>query len=214
MRTDWKVMALSLALLLGACGKRPEQTATLPEDLTRDLAAASASGGELATAPQSFQRMRFVSSIEQSRTRTPAKRPKISHHPTPPAASHHETDDEVTDVATDPVDEMAPASPDPVSTSEASAPEPPTVIAQQPSPEPVSIPVGSTSGGSVGGSGHGDGIGELLGIIGAVVIRGGHVGRDKCVPRRDGGARPTVIDQPIFGMPLPTGRTFPVAGRR
>jgi hypothetical protein len=221
MRTDWIATTLSLTLLLGACVERPEQTATLPEDLTRDLAAASASSGDFATAPRSAPRMRFVSDIEQTKPSVPAKRPTISHHPAPAAASHHEADDEAadeavdeaTDVATDPVESMA--SPDPVSTSESPAPEPPAVIAQQPSPEPASAPAGSTSGGNVGESGRGVGLGGLLGgIIGAVIIRGGDVGRDKCHPRRDGRDRPIVIGRPDFGMPLPTGGIFPVARRR
>src|SRR4030081_3053520 len=76
MRTTRNVAALSVALLLGACGRRQEQTAALSDDLKRDLAAASLAGSDLATAPQSYRRMRFVSEIEQSRAGVPAKRPK------------------------------------------------------------------------------------------------------------------------------------------
>jgi hypothetical protein len=67
----------------------------------------------------------------------------------------------------------------------------------------------------VGDRGHGGGLGGLLGgLIGAVIIRGGHGGIDKCDPRTDGRANPTVIDRPDFGMPLPTGQTFPRSRQR
>jgi hypothetical protein len=215
MRTHWKVATFSLVLLLGACGKREERTAALPDDLRRDLTTVTATGGELATAPRSFRRMRFVSDIEQSRTGVPAKRPKISHHPVRQTASSQPAAHATTDVAPDPVvstvsESPAPESPAPISTAVAQVPEAPTVIAQQPSPEPASAPAGSTSEG-VGDRGHGGGLGGLLGgIIGAVVIRGGHGGVDKCDPRTEGRGRPTVIDRPDYGMPLPTGHpTFP-----
>ena len=216
MRTDWKVTALSLALLLGACTSRPERTASLPADLEKDLAAAAATGGELATAPQRFQRMRFVSDIEQSRASVPAKRPRVSHHAVHPTVSAQPAEEEASDVAPDPVVAAASEAPAPVSIPEAAAPEPAVVIAQHPSPEPAVVQAGATSDGSVGESGHGGGLGGLLGgIIGAVVIRGGHGGPDKCDPRRDGRARPTVIDGPVFGLPLPIGRpTFPGPRRR
>jgi hypothetical protein len=48
---------------------------------------------------------------------------------------------------------------------------------------------------------------------GAVVIRGGHGGIDKCDPRTDGrrrGGMGGMMDRPDFGMPVPMGRpTFP-----
>jgi hypothetical protein len=214
MRTDWKVAVLSLALVLAACGRRQEQTPALSDDLKKDLAAASVAGGDLAIAQQSYRRMRFVSDIEQSRASMPAKRPKISHHPVQRTASHQPASEAATDLALDPVASMAAESPAPVSTPTAPAPEASIVIAQRPSPEPASSPAGSSDGG-VGARGHGGGLGGLLGgIIGAVVIRGGHGGIDKCDPRTDGRARPTIIDRPDFGMPLPTGETFPGSRRR
>jgi hypothetical protein len=216
MRTDWKVAALSLALVLAACGKRQDQAAALPDDLKKDLAAASASSGDLAIAPQSYRRMRFVSDIEQSRASVPAKRPKISHHHDRMTASHQPAASEAsTDVAAEPMVSMASESPAPVSTPSAPASEPTVVIAQRPSPEPASAPAGSSDSG-VGDRGQGGGLGGLLGgIIGAVVIRGGHGGVDHCDPRTDGRARPTVIERPDFGMPLPTGQTtFPGSRRR
>jgi hypothetical protein len=49
----------------------------------------------------------------------------------------------------------------------------------------------------------------LGGIIGAVVIRGGHGGRDKCDPRTDRRGGIVIARGPDLSMPLPTGQTFP-----
>jgi len=213
MRTDWKVMTLSLGLL-SACSERSKEPATITDDLKRDLAVASASGGDLATAPQSYRRVRFVSDIEQSRAAVPAKRPKPLHHHATATASAPAAK-EALDVALDPVVSMASESPEPAVTPEAPAPAPAVVIAQAPAPDPIRSPSGPSSEGSMGDGGHGGGLGGLLGgIIGAVVIRGGHGGVDKCDPRTDGRARPPMTDRPTFGMPLPVGRpTFPGSRR-
>jgi hypothetical protein len=214
MRTNWNVAALSLGLLAGACGRGQEQTARLPDDLKKDLAAASVTSGDLAIARPSYQRMRFVSDVEQWKGGAPAKHSAMSHHAIRPTARHRPAS-EPAGVAPTPVVSMASESPATVSTPAAAAPEAPTVIAQRPSPEPMNMPAGSTSEGNVSDGGHGGGLGGLLGgLIGAVVIRGGRGGVDHCDPRTDGRARPTVIDRPDFGLPLPTGRTFPGSRRR
>jgi hypothetical protein len=110
----------------------------------------------------------------------------------------------------------APA-PAPVAEHEQVIPEP-VVIAQRPTPDPLPadiIPVSAPSDGGMAERGRrggigGIGIGDVMGgIIGGVVLRGGHGGRDKCDPRTDGRNRGPVFDRPTFGMPLPTGRTFP-----
>jgi hypothetical protein len=220
MRTKREIAALSLALLVGGCGKRAEQTAVLSEDLKKDLAAASATGGDLAIAPQSYQRMRFVSDIEQAKASMPAKRPKLSHHKVRPTVRPQPAAETTSDVTVDEVASAASESPAPASTTEAPVPEPTVVVAQNPSPEPTNVPAESPSAGQAsgrGGGGGGGGWGGLLGgIIGAVVIRGGHGGVDKCDPRTDGRGRfPVVIDRPDFGLPLPTGQpTFPRSPRR
>ena len=73
----------------------------------------------------------------------------------------------------------------------------------------------SVGEGGIGERRSGGGLaGVLGGIIGAVVIRGGHGGVDKCDPRTDGrrrgGMGGVLVDRPDFGLPLPTGRpTFP-----
>ena len=210
MRTERKVAVFSLALLLAACGKRQEPTANLPDDLQKDLAAASAATSPLASAPQSYQRMRFVSNIEQSRATVPMSRPRISRHPDRMTASHHASV-AANDVTSDPVASMAAMSPAPASTPSALADDP-IVVAARPAPEP-SAQSGSTAG-SAGESGHGGGLGGLLGgIFSGVVIRGGHAGPDKCDPRTDGRARGTITDRPDFGMPLPTGQPIFGGGR-
>jgi hypothetical protein len=215
-----KVTTLTLVLVLvGACSKRSEQAATLPDDLKRDLAAASPSVGDLASAPQRFQPTRFVSSVEQAHTATPEKRTVLAHHRTKPQPVRRPAPQVATEAVPEPVDAVVAEAPAPVSTPEAPTPEP-TVIAHQPTSEPTSAPSPAPvgSGGEVGGGqrGHGGGWGGLLGgLIGAVVIRGGIGGVDKCDPRTDGRARPTVIDRPDFGMPIPTGQpTFPGSRRR
>jgi hypothetical protein len=214
MRTNSKVAALSFALLLGACGKPREQATALPDDLKRDLAEASGPANGLSIAPQSYQRMRFVSSIEQLPSAVRAKRPKVTHHhPTQMTASRQTAGPETAQGTADAMPSMATESPSPVSTPEAAPAAPTVVVAPRPAPEPSSSPAGSAPEGQAGGGGHGGGWGGLLGgIIGSVVIRGGHGGVDKCDPRTEG--RPTIIDRPDFGLPLPTGQVFSGAGRR
>jgi hypothetical protein len=219
MLSNRKVTTITLVLALGACSKGSDRPATLPDDLKRDLAAASPSVGDLAAAPQRFQPTRFVSSVERAHTATPEKRTVLAHHRTKPRPVSRPAPQVATEAVPEPVEAVVAESPAPVSTPEAPTPEP-TVIAHQPTTEPTSAPspAPAGSGGEVGGGqrGHGGGWGGLLGgLIGAVVIRGGIGGVDKCDPRTDGRVRPTVIDRPDFGMPIPTGQpTFPGSRRR
>ena len=211
MRSGYAVAALSLFALSGACSKREEPIAGLPDDLKKDLAAASAPG--LATAPQSYKRMRFVSDIEQSRATQRAPRPKAAHdhHMAPNESPSAETS---ADVAADAVSAMAPAAPSVVATTEAPAPEPSVVIAARPVPEPPSGHGPSSSEGDILDHAGSGGIGSIIGgIIGTAVIRGGRAGVDKCDPRTDGRMRPQ--GRPDFSMPSPIGRPiFGSAGRR
>lgn len=213
MRTDRHLAALSLALALGACSTRQDQTATLPDDLKKDLAVASSPASDLATAPRNYQRMRFVSGIEQWRGGAPAKRPKTTRHLTRSARVQEPVSAAAAaDIAPDPVASMVAESPAPVSTPEAVS-EPAVVVTRGPIAEPSNAPAPSSEGAGDGGRiqrrGGGGGLGGLLGgIIGAVVIRGGHSGLDPCDPKTDGRARPTMTERPDFGMPLPTGQIF------
>ena len=223
MRTDVKVAALSLAVVLGACDKRQEQATGLSEDLKRDLAVASAAG-DLATAPRAYQRTRFVSDVELARAKAPAPRPVATKRRTPPVRRPEPVARAAEEVVEEPTvaSNEAPApEPTPVAVATETAPEP-AVIVQQPTTEsaPAPIPVSTGRGddgrsvgeGGIGERRPGGGVGGLLGgIIGAVVIRGGHGGVDKCDPRTDGRrGRGGIIQRPDFGMPSPVGRgTFP-----
>jgi hypothetical protein len=205
MRTVSKVAALSLALLFSACSKRPEPTASLPADLQKDLAAAT-SASQLATAPQSYQRMRFVSDIERSRATTPASRPKVSRRHERMTASNHASADPIVSMASHTLETVA-------TPAETPAPEPTISVAAIPAPEPMVMQSGGPS--DAGVSDHGGGIGGILGGIAGAVIRGGHAGPDKCDPRTDGRARGTITGRPDFTMPIPMGQPiFGRAGRR
>jgi len=201
MRTVSKVAALSLALLFSACSKRPEPTASLPDDLQKDLAAA-ASASQLATAPQSYQRMRFVSDIERARATTPASRPKVSRRHEHMTASNHASGDPIVSMASHTLETVA-------TPAEAPTPEPTIAVAAIPAPEPMVMQSGGPS--DAGASDHGSGIGGVLGGIAGAVIRGGRVGPDKCDPRTDGRARGTITGRPDFSMPVPMGQ--PIFGR-
>ena len=225
MRTHVKVAAISFAVVLGACNSRREQTTGLTEDLKRDLAAASASAGDLATAPSAYQRTRFVSKAEMTRATAPAPRLVATKRRTPKAIRAEAVKKPASDVVADETvksdEAMAPA-PSPVAAPNATE-EQPVVVVQQPTPEPAPTTTPSNTGrgdegrgegqGGIGDRGRGGGLGGLLGgIIGAVVIRGGHGGVDKCDPRTDGRRRGGVFDRPDNGggLPLPIPRgTFP-----
>jgi hypothetical protein len=227
MRTDLKVATFSVAVLLVACGTDKKQTATLSDDLQKDLAVAAAPAPGLATAPTPYEKMQVVSAVERSRAAAPAKRHVATKKRTPPV----KRPEPVSRPAEDVVEEQTVATSD-VAPAAAPAPEPettapvpePEVIAQQPAPEPSADPAPAPVGrggneGDVGiGSGRsGGGLGGILGgIIGAVVIRGGIGGVDKCDPRTDGrrrrGRGGIIGGYPIGGLPLPTGpSTFPRA---
>ena len=224
MRTDVKVAAMSIAVVLGACSSRQEQSTGLSEDLKRDLAAASAPAGDLTVAPRAYERTRFVSDVEMARVKTPVTHAVASKHRTPPVRRAEPVSKPASDVVAEPKvasNEATAPAPAPVSAPEAINTDP-VVIAQQPSEPSAPAPAPTAGRGDDGrGAGHGGigersrggGLGGLFGgIIGAVVIRGGHGGVDKCDPRTDGrrGGGGIFIQGPDFGMPVPTGRTtFP-----
>jgi len=200
MRTECKVAALSLALMVSACSKRPEPTASLPDDLKKDLAAASQASTPLATAPQSFQPMRFVSDIERTRATERVLRPKVSTRHERMAPTQHAQGNPVVSLTSHTLETVTTPTNSP-------SPEPTAVVAAVPDPLPAS---GGSGGPSADGAVEsGRGIGSVLGgILAGVVIRGGHAGPDKCDPRTDGrigaiGARPdfrmpVMAGQPIF----------------
>lgn len=203
MRTEGIVAALSLALLVSACSKRPEPTAALPDELKKDLAVASASVSQLATAPQSYQRMRFVSDIERTHASVPAARPKVSRHHEHTAPSAHALGNPVVSFASRTLQAVA------TPAAESPAPEPTLVVAARPAPEPMVAQPGGPSD-AVVEEGHGGGLGALGGVIAGAVIRGGRSSTDKCDPRTDGRLNGSIRGRPDFAMPIPM--TPPIFG--
>jgi hypothetical protein len=213
MRSNWNVLALSLAVVLASCSKPQEPAAKISDDLKRDLDAASG----LAAAPKSYERQRFVSQIEQSRAGQPSARPNRAPQPAShDMASHHvtvKTDEPAPEpVVAQSVATLEAETPAAVATPAASAPEPSIVIVQGAPREPEPIRVSAGRPGTMIGD---DGVGGLGGLIGpsdgiaGAVIRGGHPGEDKCEPRGHAGGRAAMptSGRPTFRMPsFPGGR--------
>lgn len=209
MRSDTKVAALSLSVLLGACGTTDRPAAARPDDVTP--APATATAPELVTAPQAYERMRFVSDIEQSRATQRAMKPGVAHQHHTASSVASVTSSEV---ATEAVATLASA-PTPVLTAEAPRSEPSVLVSARPAPEPQRSHGGPSADGDVlDHAGSGGGLGGLLGGNGGtVVIRGGRAGMGKCDPRTD--ARNRSSGKPDFIMPSPVGRDiFGGANRR
>jgi hypothetical protein len=157
MRSTWNGALGAFALLLGACSRGSGGSGGdgLPDDLKRDLAAATTSS-DLAPAMGAGPRTQFVSSIERTPGSTPARSPKVARHTVPP--THHHP------VRRAPTRKSAPA---PVSVASADQP------AAEPASEPAPVPSSSGGGGGRGGQGGG---GILGGILGAVLGGGGYGG--------------------------------------
>jgi len=201
-----KVSVLPLAAFAVACGrgKSADKDAALTADLKRDLAAASASGVELASTVGDYQRTRFVSAIESPATSAPVRKRNV-HKPVARPASAGEGQ-----VAKSPnpapENKVDVAQPEPSTETPIPTVETPTTVAATPRPMPVGTAPATTDVGSgaVGGGSHGGGlggIGEAIGtIIGVAVIRGGGGGIDHCDPRTD--RRPGGF--PIY---MPPGRS-------
>jgi hypothetical protein len=181
---------LPVAALGVACGRgKSNDQAAITADLKRDLAAASASGVELASTSRDYQPTRFVSAIESPKASAPVRRRNVKRPVAKPAAAANEDIAKAPDPA--PENKAVVAEPEPSTETPAPAIETPTNVAVSPRPTPVgSAPApGDAGAGSVGGGSRGGGlggIGEAIGtIIGVVVIRGGAGGVDHCDPRTD-----------------------------
>lgn len=221
MGTHRRIATFGLALGAMACGTKQQQVASLDADLQKDLATVKANDSGLALAGQdNYQRMRFVSAVEQvnpgvagkqpSSTPTPARAPKHTPHAPKAKAPARTPEPEV-------VAEAESAEPAPsIQQTPAPAPAPEAVVvAQAPAPEPSPAPVGNPGDGNIGRGNRGGGWGSIIGgIIGSVVIRGGMGGEDHCDPRTDGRNRPTYPSNiPISRMPVNTGGVFGGHGR-
>jgi hypothetical protein len=221
-----KFSVLPVAAFAVACGRgNSKDQASMNADLKRDLAAASASGVELASTSRDYQPTRFVSAIESPKASAPVHRRNVKRPVARPAAASNDEVAKAPDPA--PENKVAVAEPSPSTETPAPAIDTPTNVAVSPRPTPVGsapAPTGAGSG-SVGGGSHGGGlggIGEAIGtIIGVVVIRGGAGGVDHCDPRTD--RRPTngpiALPDPriptragggiVINNPLPRRPTFP-----
>lgn len=191
MYRSLKVLVSCGVLLVAGCG----ESSRISSELQNDLALASAGSDlELASRPGE---MRVVGTVE--RTTPPARfvassarAPRPRRSPTPRISAEVP---QATEIVEEPevVAEEAPIpAPAPVE-------EVPVEIAASTRPraiEPVS------SGGAGTGS-RGTDWGTIIGIAGTVVLRGGDVGVDRCIPPSEGRGRTISIND---RFPVPRGR--------
>ncbi len=190
MRKGSLATAVLAVLAVAACKGKDR---AMDDDLAKDMTLASSSSDGLSLAPS-----RGSQTVVSAEERSPEARPRVASsarstraapHRTPHrdrVAAHHTA--QMASVAA-PVPEESPA-PAPAAAAEptqvADAPVADAPISESPRPHPVAVGTypGSGSGG-VGTSRRGGGIsiGDVIGVIGAVVIRGGTVDGDHCDPR-------------------------------
>lgn len=187
-----KVMvAVCGAALAAGCG----DSSRISSELQNDLALASA-GGDLELASRPADELRVMGAAE--RTTPPsraiansARAPRPRRSPTPRITADVQ---EETELVEEPeVAEQEEPMPAPAPIEEA-----PVEIAATARPraiEPVS------SGGSGNGS-RGTDWGTIIGIAGTVVLRGGEVGEDRCIPPSSRGRTISINDR----FPIPRGR--------
>ena len=197
-----KVIAAFGAVLTVACGDSSRMSAELQNDL-----ALAAAGADLELASRTTDQTRIVGAVE--RTTPPsraiassARAPRPRRSPTPriPAAVQQESEIvEDPEVAAEEVEMPAPA---PVE-------EAPVEIAASTRPRAIE----PTSGGA-GPSDRGTDWGTIIGIAGAVVIRGGGVGEDRCIPPSSGRGRTQISINQRFPQPRGRGTGRVVMGGR
>lgn len=165
-----KVLVLCGAVLAAGCG----DSSRVSSELQNDLALASVSS-DLELASRATDQTRIVGAVE--RTTPPARAvtrsaraPRPRRSPTPQIVADVQPENEIVEEPEVAAAEVPEPSPAPVE-------EAPVEIAASTRPraaEPV-------YGGS-GPSNRGTDWGTIIGIAGAVVIRGGDVGEDRCIP--------------------------------
>lgn len=165
-----KVLVLCGSVLAAGCG----DSSRIPSELQNDLALASVSS-DLELASRATDQTRIVGAVE--RTTPPARAvtrsaraPRPRRSPTPQIVADVQPEDEIVEEPEVAAAEVPEPSPAPVE-------EAPVEIAASTRPraaEPV-------YGGS-GPNNRGTDWGTIIGIAGAVVIRGGDVGEDRCIP--------------------------------
>ncbi|MEP7346540.1 MAG: hypothetical protein ABI877_14815 [Gemmatimonadaceae bacterium] len=205
MRLHSLLIVGSSILVVAGCRDRTPDSSALSNDLKRDLAAAASTDRlQLANSAGDYQRARFVSEIEQTNRSTPSRevtRPRPVVRKTTgqtPEATHSPTEEVANQV-------VANESPDPQPAAQAPASDEPRIPIV--APRPVAAPVEAQGPAVGGGGGRGAGappdIGEVIGVI----MRGGRVDDDHCVPRRRGGGRgfpfPRVLQSRTGLRPIP-----------
>jgi hypothetical protein len=185
MRKSYLLIAAAGVVLLSACGSGSDNAVSA--DLLKDLELASSDDG-ITLGNEAVAMAQVVSAIEsnspparQVAKSAPVKRYKPARK-APPQVARTEAPADVIESEPVTVANM------PVVTL------PDAPITPRPQPIQVSYPSGPSSVGSDGGVGSGSATGAVLGTIFGVVLRGGAVGDDHCVPnRRTGRTRGTVI---------------------
>jgi hypothetical protein len=190
-----KVLVCCGAVLAAGCG----DSSRMPAELRNDLALASADA-DLQLALRSTDQTRIVGAVE--RTTPPAKAvakstraPRPRRSPTPQVAADVQPESEIVEEP-----EVAAANeplpyPEPVV-------EAPVEVAATPRPRAIEPAPGGSGTGS-----RGTDWGTIIGIAGAVVLRGGDVGEDRCIPPGAGrGRTPIAINQRFPPRTRGTGR--------
>jgi hypothetical protein len=186
MRKSYLLIATAGVAFLSACGSG--NTDAVSADLLKDLELASSNDGITLGNEVVASSQVVLSSIEsnspparQVAKSAPVKRYKPARK-APPQVAKTEAPADVIESEPVTVANM------PVVTL------PDAPITPRPQPIQVSYPSGPSSVGSDGSVGSGSATGAVLGTIFGVVLRGGAVGDDHCVPnRRNGRTRGTVI---------------------
>ncbi len=191
MRTSTWLCTGAVLLSVVACGRgAPDPSAKVSADLEQDLTKASSSTLELANGAQSFQPTRVVSDIERTDRAIPIQRKKVPKPVVRDLTSSNE--DQAKAPAPLPQDVVAQLEdPQPEAAAPAAAnddvPRVP-MVAPRPAPIPVDVPAEDGSGSRGGRARGSDGPGPDIPTIIGIMIQGGGIGDDHCVPHT--GRRP------------------------
>ena len=193
MRTHLAVATLSLAAALTACNRQDTPTAA-------QATPASPAASDLAAAPQPYQRMRFVSALEQSRSSVTLQSPEHARHAATSASRHRVAPS----AARAALASLVTSAPITMAVASAAAPATSMAIATTHAAPPMSMPA-EVAAEFVADRGHG-----MSGP--SVMIRGGVGPNGKCDPRSDAQAAGMLAGRPNSAMPMmPSTSVF---GRR
>jgi hypothetical protein len=190
-----KVLVSCGAVLAAGCG----DSSRIPAELQNDLALASADA-DLQLALRSTDQTRIVGAVE--RTTPPAKAiarstraPRPRRSPTPQVVADVQSENEIVEEP-----EVA-AADEPMPTPEPVV-EAPVEVAATSRPRAIEPAPGGSGTGS-----RGTDWGTIIGIAGTVVLRGGDVGEDRCIPPGAGrGRTPIAINERFPPRTRGTGR--------